>query len=73
MTLPELRQPSSIDVNDVKSEHDKPEQWKDGKLLLITDGFGGGVHYSYEYTIAFDQRGKGKIADVQKKDYKVLK
>jgi len=73
LILPELQLPSSIDVNDVKSQHDKPEQWKDGKLLLVTDGFGGGVQYSYGYTIAFDQSGKGKVVSVEKKNYKVVK
>ncbi len=64
LTLPELRPPVSVDV---KSERQKPEQWQDGKLLLVTDGYGSGVHYSYEYTVAFNERGKGKVTSVEKK------
>jgi len=52
----------------------KPEQWKNNTLVLTTDGAvnltnNTFVHYTYEYNIAFDERGKGKVVSVEKKHY----
>ena len=60
LTLPELRPP------DAKWQHQKPEQWKDGMLVLVTKGYAGGEGYNNEYNIAFDERGRGNIASVEK-------
>jgi hypothetical protein len=59
LTLPELKPP------DVMWQHEKPEQWKDGMLVLVTEGYASGDGYNYEYNIAFDERGRGKVASVE--------
>ena len=78
MTLPDLGPPDfkGKEISRGFGETRKPEQWKDGMLVLITNGAvkltnSTRVDYTYEFTLAFGERGKGKIAEVQKKHYEV--
>ena len=81
MKLPELILPHEAALKNKVTkwigQRDKPLRWDDttltiethGRVRVLSDTY---IDYKYEFTVAFDENGQGKVTKVEKKLFKEL-
>jgi hypothetical protein len=78
LEIPELTLPFAASIEPRVSkwvgQHDTPSRWQGSALVITASGtvnLSGDttIDYEYDFNIAFDEHGKGKITGVRKKHY----
>ena len=58
-------------------EDNTPSRWNGMSLVITASGLvnlkQNYLNYTYDFTVAFDERGKGKVSKIQKKLYRLSK